>query len=134
MLQYLKERFKDYIAMSFELENKSIEHTLKEIFEPQSKSTSEKPRIEYDIYYGGSSILVDSFSISAQELETNFKKTLITSIADALDISIFGIKSVAGDLDTIICDITYSGKHNEYIRHEIKRAKSLAIDFDPDDY
>ncbi len=132
MLQYLKDRFKEYMTMSFELHNKSKE--IASTKASQQKSLEKDEWIDYEIYYGGSAILVESFSMSKQELEDNFKKTLLISIADALDVSIFNIKLINADLDTIICDVTYSGKQTEYIRHEVKKLKSSFYEFDPDDY
>jgi len=134
MLDYLKDRFKEYMTMSFEFKNKSKEIASTKVPKKEYKFNQKDQYIDYEIYYGGTTILIDTFSMSKQELETNFKKTLITSISDALDTSIFNIKLVSGDLDTILCDITYSGKHTEYIRHEIKKLKNTVFEFDPDDY
>lgn len=132
MLQHLKDRFKEYMTMVFELQNKSKEIASTKV--SSKKSFKKDSQIDYAIYYGGTTILIESFSMSKKELEKDFKRTLITNISDVLDISIFNIKLVSGDLDKIICDVTYSGKHTEYIRHEIKQLVTHSYDFDPDDY
>lgn len=128
MFQYLKERFKEY--MSLESSN-----TTKDIVVPyKDQGTDKDAYIDYDIYYGGTAILVESFSMSKKEMEHNLSKALITNLADVLDISIFNIKLISANLDTIICDISYSGKIAEFIRHELKRVKKPIYEFDPDDY
>jgi len=124
MFQYLKDRFKEY--MSLEKSN-----THKEIIVATSTHTEEDDEyIDYDIYYGGTTIIIDTFSIPKEDMKRNLKQALITNIADVLEVSIFHIKLVSCDLNTIICDVTYSGKTNEYIRHEIKKVEEHKVSFD----
>ena len=127
MFQYLKDRFKEYMSW----ETSHILH--KEVITATSIHKGEDEEcIIYDIYYGGTTVLIDTFSIYKEDLKRNLKQALITNIADVLEVSIFHIKLVSCDLNTIICDVTYSGKTNEYIRHEIIKVEDHKFDFEKD--
>jgi hypothetical protein len=128
MLQYLKERFKEYMSLESWFKEKDVVVPIKD------QGTDKDLYVDYDIYYGGTSILIESFSMSKEEMEQNLSKALILNIADTLKVSIFNIKLISADLNTILCDVSYSGKQEEYIRHELKKVIKPVYEFDPDDY
>jgi len=127
MFHPLRDRFKEY--MSYELQNKIKEPISKNIIDDMHNTP-----IKYEIYYGGTDVLVNTFTLFKQEVEQSFKKALILNLVDVLEVSMFNIKLISASLDTVICDISYSGKQSEYIRHEIKKLDTHVYDFDPDDY
>lgn len=129
MFQYLKERFKEYMSLEGFSKPQDV------IVPYKDQGTDKDLYIDYDIYYGGTTILIDSFSISKKEMAKNLSKALLTNLGEVLGVSIFNIRLVSANLDTIIADITYSGKEEESVRHELRKARPKPVyEFDPDDY
>ncbi len=127
MLQYIKDRYKEYA--SYASPNNSIAEACPDIIANKQDNS-----IDYEIYYGGTTILIDTISISKSDMAQNLSKSLILSISDALSISVNNVMLISVSIDTVICEVSYTKKHSN-IRFELKRAKTPKVRIsDPDDY
>lgn len=121
MFQYLKSRFQEYMSYCSE-EHKDT---------PKSIHTSHQdPYVDFEILYGGTDIIVDCFSMSKQGIKQNFSNALLKNLSEVLDVHKDNIKIIAKDDEKTLCDITYSGKPNEYIRHEIREMKKSSFKYE----
>lgn len=112
MFNYLKDRFAEY-ALSIKEEAKKEK--------PKSKKDKEDPYVDFEIVYQGTDVIIDSFSMEKSEISKDFKYSLARNLSEVLEVDMGNIRVLAQDGDTILCEVSYSGKAHEYIKHEVKR-------------
>lgn len=105
--KYLKERFTEYVSM-----------------EKSTKKHSD--HIDFNIYYGGSGMSVESFSMSKKQMDENLTKALKTNISDVLDVKEVDVKFSHISAGIMYVDVNFSDTSTHWVRLEVKQTKDVS--------
>jgi hypothetical protein len=132
MLNYLKDRFKEYMSL-----------VQPDMAVPRAEqNTSTDPYVDFEITYDRTDIVVNAFSMSKKEISSNFAHNLIENLSDVLEVDKGNINILSKDNHDVVVEVNYEGKPGQAIKHRIKRIlphppqKTVNIDYNDldDDY
>ena len=129
MLNYLKERFRDYMAMAAKEQkpNHKPVHGL------------EDPFVDFEVTHDTTGALITAFSMSKAEIESNFSRNLVDNLSDVLEVNKGNIHLLSKNDDEIVCEVNYSGGPGSAVKHIIKKIEEKEFehidynDLDDDD-
>lgn len=113
MLNYLKDRFKEYVDMTRE-EKKLPQKKVSKPAKPANLYT------DFEILYEATDVLVGAFSMTEEEVSKDFYRSLRENLSDVLEVNKGNITILGKDKDDVVCEINYTGRPGEAILHRIR--------------
>jgi hypothetical protein len=111
MLEYLKNRFKEYVSYG---KSKDIAITW------NNQMRTKDSYVNFEITYDQTDFVIDTFSMTQEEVCKDFAYFIKQNLADVLEIDKGSIHLVSKVDDSFYFDIDYSGKL-QYIRHKVTK-------------